>query len=95
MSEYSTEQIRELVGLGWFTHDAPPGRDPHEVFDRWLAEHDRAVAAKVLRDAAQSMQTHKQPGHWNLADELDPANASQSPDLWLELRAQRIEAEHE
>ena len=29
--------------------------DPYSAFDRWLAEHDREVAAKALIDAAQDI----------------------------------------
>lgn len=29
--------------------------DPYSAFDRWLAEHDREVAAKTLIDAAQDI----------------------------------------
>ena len=64
-------------------------------FDSWL-DQVRAVArregqAEALRAAARSMRSHKDPGHWNLRDEIDPVNAGQSPDAWLERRADRIE----
>lgn len=60
-------------------------------FDRWLVETIRAAKAEALREAARSMRSHKDPGHWNLRDEIDPVNAGQSPDAWLERRADRIE----
>lgn len=53
-------------------------------------EHDAAVAARALREAAESMRRHKDPGHWNLRGEADPDLAA-SPDVWIEWRADRIE----
>lgn len=52
--------------------------------------HDAAVAARALREAAESMWRHKDPGHWNLRGEVDPDLAA-SPDVWIEWRADRIE----
>jgi len=36
-------------------------------FDRWLAAHDREVAAKALRDAAEryNAETHPESDSWN------------------------------
>lgn len=97
MSEFTptTDEVRARYCADEFGHPAAL-TDPCLEFDRWLEAHDREVAAKALRDAAHSMRRHKQPGHWNLTDELDPDNAAQSPDAWLERRAQRIpEGEHQ
>ena len=76
MSEYTptTEEIREYVEVG----DPKPWESPSpevdererrrgEAFDRWLAAHDREVAAKALRDAAEryNAETHPESDSWN------------------------------
>lgn len=57
--------------------------------DSALAESNRQVAAKALRDAAADMRTCKDVGHWNLRDPHD-LETSYSPDMWLAIRADRI-----
>ena len=73
--------------------ESPQWERVHIFNEAELAAHDREVKAEALREAAVAMRAHKDPGHWNLRDERDPANASQSPDAWLEVRADRIESQ--
>lgn len=59
----TTDEIREAaVETGGYSPWFPPTpeRDAKRgvAFDRWLAEHDREVAADALRDAATYMGTH-------------------------------------
>lgn len=94
----TTEQVFEVALLGAMDAAKYNGVElDSEGFKaqlyRWLARHDAEVAAKTLRDAATSMRANKDPGHWNLRDEEFPADRSQSPDVWLERRADRIEQE--
>lgn len=55
-----------------------------------LDAHDRAVKAEALREAARLMRLHKRPHHWNLPD-LEEAEVSYSPDVWLEVLATRAD----
>ena len=93
MSELTANEATALMAAGMYA--SPPTeaqmKDGIERAESWLAAHDREVKAEALREAAVAMRAHKDPGHWNLRDERDPANASQSPDAWLEVRAGRIE----
>ena len=60
------DEVRDWYIAGRRTHN-PFGSDANLVcrFDNWLAEHDREVAAKALRDAAdeRSGSTHG-PRSW-------------------------------
>ena len=56
----------------------------------WLTEHDKRVAARALRAAVGDMRARWE-GHWNLRDPRDP-EVSYSVDVWLEVRADHIEA---
>lgn len=51
-------------------------------FDRWLAEHDRAVGAEALREAADAMDADP--------EFRDPLRLKAA---WVRERADRIEAE--
>ena len=55
--------------------------DPYLAFDRWLAEHDREVAAKALRDAAQDSQMGPVSYGWSASGIAS----------WLKGRAKQIE----
>ena len=55
--------------------------DPYSAFDHWLAKHDRKVAAKALRDAAQDSQMGPVPYGWNASGIAG----------WLRDRAEQIE----
>lgn len=59
MSEYTptTEELREYVEMGgeqspWLPPTPEKDALRAAAFDRWLAAHDREVAAKALMDAA-------------------------------------------
>ena len=94
-----TRRVREFYkhATAWnFNHDQPlhisATREKQAAeFDRWLEDTMRTAKAEALREAGRSMRLHKDAGHWNLRDEVDPVNAAQSPDAWLEARADRIE----
>ena len=47
MADLTTEEVREAAATDGVVH-----RVARAAFDRWLAQHDRQVAAKALRDAA-------------------------------------------
>lgn len=69
---HTTQQVRNTFAYV----GGPPERT--EQFDRWLAEHDREVAAQALRDAARYIVT--MPGRTDgIAD-------------WLHVRADRVAA---
>ena len=55
--------------------------DPYSAFDRWLAEHDRGVAAKALRDAAKDSQMGPVPYGWSASGIAS----------WLKARAEQTE----
>ena len=57
----------------------------HAEFDRWLAAHDREVAAKALRDAAALVFVGWSGGY------VDEGVARQQFEDWLYARADRIE----
>ena len=61
--------------------------DPYSAFDRWLAEHDREVAAKTLIDAAQDIYLPSD-GPSTYVD-IDYAELLAS--LYLKARAEQIE----
>ena len=82
MSDFTptTEVVRHV----YVTKNIPPGDSIRawlgEAFDRWLAAHDREVAAKTLRDAAAAAD----------ADDLfrDPLRLKSD---WLRARADNLE----
>lgn len=92
MSDYTptTDEVR----FTYADYYNPPGSGGHaeglREVDRWLAAHDREVAARALRKAVGGIRDYKEPGHWNLRDTADP-EVSYSVDVWLEVRASRIE----
>ena len=53
----------------------------HHGWRRWLAEHDREVAAKALRDAAKDSQMGPVPYGWSASGIAS----------WLKARAKQIE----
>ena len=55
--------------------------DPYSAFDHWLAKHDREVAAKALRDAANDSQMGPVPYGWSASGIAG----------WLRDRAEQIE----
>ena len=55
--------------------------DPYSAFDRWLTEHDREVAAKALRDAAQDSHMGPVSYGWSASGIAG----------WLRARAEQIE----
>ena len=60
MSGYtpSTEEIRRDYAYGRFHINSAYGPDDDvAAFDRWLAAHDREVAAKALREFMEQLQT--------------------------------------
>ena len=61
--------------------------DPYSAFDRWLAEHDREVAAKALIDAAQDI--YLPAGGPSTYVDIDYAELLAS--LYLKARAEQIE----
>ena len=61
--------------------------DPYSAFDRWLAEHDREVAAKALIDAAQDI--YLPSGGPSTHVDIDYAELLAS--LYLKGRAEQIE----
>ena len=61
--------------------------DPYSAFDRWLAEHDREVAAKTLIDAAQDL--YLPSGGPSTYVDIDYAELLAS--LYLKARAEQIE----
>ena len=61
--------------------------DPYSAFDRWLAEHDREVAAKTLIDAAKDIYLPSD-GPSTYVD-IDYAELLAS--LYLKDRAEQIE----
>ena len=61
--------------------------DPYSAFDRWLAGHDREVAAKALRDAAGDIYLPSE----GPAMYVDIAYAERLASLYLKERAERIE----
>ena len=61
--------------------------DPYSAFDRWLAEHDREVAAKTLIDAAQDI--YLPSGGPSMYVDIDYAELLAS--LYLKARAEQIE----
>ena len=61
--------------------------DPYSAFDRWLAEHDREVAAKTLIYAAQDIYLPSDgPSTY-----VDIGYAEHLASLYLKERAERIE----
>lgn len=96
-TEYTptTDEIREYVEVGG---EPRPWESPSEkdaaraaAFDRWLAAHDREVAAKALRDWAD-MQERTLENFAYVADDCDRAETSQ----WckaIRLYADRIVSE--
>lgn len=86
----TTERVRSKFATvlgsksGW-RHSSEWGRD----FDRWLAAHDAAVAAKALRGAADRIElsTHYE----RLGSEC--VNAESAAETWLRRRADQIERE--
>lgn len=88
MSDYATpttHTIRSVFADYWQGEAIPSGNPDREFFraqfDRWLAAHDREVAAKALRDAADA---------YNPATGGDAAVAVVPS--WLNDLAARIEA---
>lgn len=84
----TTEQVR------WqYTREEPPRvgtiSERTAEFNRWLVARDRQVRARALRDAVRDMRAARR-GNWNLPDPLDP-EVAYSVDVWLEVRANRIE----
>lgn len=72
-----THQVRAVYGFAFGQWH----REKHQVeFDRWLAAHDRATAAKALRDAGSEM--------------LGTPLARDEVESWLFDRADRIEADN-
>ena len=61
--------------------------DPYSAFDRWLAEHDREVAAKTLIDAAQDIYLPSE----GPAMYVDIDYAELLASLYLKARAEQIE----
>ena len=80
------EDVREWYIAGRRTHN-PFASDAAlvERFDTWLAEHDREVAARALRDAAKDATYG---GRVSL-DRL-PAPGRRSIASWLRARADQI-----
>lgn len=60
--------------------------DPYSAFDRWLAEHDREVAAKTLVDAAKDIYLPSE----GPAMYVDIAYAEHLASQYLKDRAARI-----
>ena len=83
MSEYTptTRWVRE-----WYA-DSVDHLGGEQEFDRWLAEHDREVAAKALRDAAGDIYLPSE----GPAMYVDIAYAERLASLYLKERAERIE----
>ena len=52
MSEWDTDFVRRCMSVDGI---GAPSETNRNRFDRWLAEHDREVAAKTLIDAAQDI----------------------------------------
>lgn len=92
MSEYKTTTTRR-VRHGYAEYAESIWRilyeDAVEGFDKWLTQAQAEAAADGLREAAQAMRAAKEPYHWNLRDPRDP-ETSYSPDVWLEVRAERL-----
>ena len=98
MSKYTptTEYVRDFYAK--FTPSIlidrrPNGYERAEAeFDRWLAEHDREVAARTLRDAALDWQTRAWANTPRHADRIaDRMAASQYACDWLRAHADQIE----
>lgn len=56
MTDYDTPATDEVRSdyrpISWANYDPERDPDADAMFDRWLAVHDREVAAQALRDAA-------------------------------------------
>lgn len=63
MSEHTptTDEVRAMYGADEFGVPAPLGQ-PVPDFDRWLAGHDRKVAARAFEDAADFLLTDPTAG---------------------------------
>lgn len=101
MSDYTPEtgDVRDFYTFGMAGWDHTLHYDPeaYAEFDRWLAQHDREVAAQALRDAASSTLPFSQvisgstdPSHIPLVQTLPVFNYNQV--TWLRAEADRIEA---
>jgi len=102
MSELTPTAIEDDVVLYDRILDAATAhlyaRDPFRRSPEWWAGEIRRVAAadrkaqraEAVREAGVEMRK-AWSGHWNLPDPRDPT-ISYSPDRWLEVRADRIEA---
>lgn len=51
----TTDEVRSSFGNDFVLDETTTTADALPMFDRWLAEHDREVAAKALEDAEVSM----------------------------------------
>ena len=70
----TTEQVRQAYAVA---HETTGASMDECEFDRWLAAHNRKIAAEALRDAAGDM-------HRSWCQEDGPSD-------WLDIRADRIE----
>ena len=81
MSDYTptTEQVRVDYVMAYTDRESSQLL-AERAFDRWLAAHDAAVAAKALRAAVA-----------DVLEDGDPANIGVA--AWLQMRADHIERE--
>lgn len=84
----SAAEVRECYALcGSGLDFKRVANERREAFDRWLAEHDREVAAKTLRDAADEVDLDLRLTAVRRITLHDAASATQE---WLTARADRI-----
>ncbi|MDR2255908.1 MAG: hypothetical protein LBE25_07930 [Arthrobacter sp.] len=80
-----TEQAHDACALGSDEHDTMSPDQGRERFDAWLAAHDRKVAVRALREAANPIGGNRSPRGMRMADEVEWAQ-------WLNDRSDHIEA---
>lgn len=75
MSEYTptTDEVEDYYAHGQFADPAMSEHDHAKAFRRWLAEVERAAAARALEEAAEEIFVR--PPHIVDDDELESFNA--------------------
>lgn len=85
----TTEEVRARIGSGW---GAPYRDELRRDFDRWLAQHDREVAAGELKEAAKELAPFEDLDTTIVVGgEGDEGWVTVLVSDWLTIRADRIE----
>lgn len=79
MSDYTREDLDQDTEFARYRWEAQTGE--FESFDRWLAEVERAAAARALEEAADQWRYH-----WG--------SNGEETELWLRARAAEIRGQH-